>query len=82
MPAEYSNLTEALNEQPAIMPNCEGEIDILRNILRGVQGTNDQRNMLLRIIKQNKSRRTITHKLLRALGYAEHYDNQTYSRYI
>lgn len=48
-----SPLELALRKAQAIQPNAEHEIDVLRQVLRGELGTDDQRSVLIRIIKQN-----------------------------
>lgn len=46
------NLEDHLKEARAINPDCEGDIETLRQVLMGNIGTNNQRNSLIRLITQ------------------------------
>ena len=62
-----TNLETGLQARRAIVPSAEGDIDILRSILRGESGTVTQRAMLIRVLKQVKPKRTLTVRLINAL---------------
>lgn len=61
-----SPLEDALDNVPAIVPQNEADIEILRNVLRGTEGTNNQRTALQRIIAENKNPESA--KVLRTLS--------------
>jgi hypothetical protein len=71
--------TEMLQAKP-IVPSSEHEVDILRQVLIGEQGTPAQKNTLKRIIKQNSTRRLIMTKMymhLNATGHHERLEPRT-----
>ncbi len=63
-----SKLEAVLLNVHSIVPSAEHEVDILRNILIGTTGTKAQRACLIRILKQNTPKRSISQRLLRRLG--------------
>jgi hypothetical protein len=63
-----TKLETLLWEAPAILPMCEPEVDLLRQVLRGFIGTHAQRNALLRVIEAVKPEQRLTGKIERHLG--------------
>lgn len=49
-------------------PGNEPEIDLLRDILLGNAGTNNQRNMLIRVIKQNRPKKWAHNRINNIFG--------------
>lgn len=63
-----SRLEAALLEAQEAAPLMEWEMDILRDVLTRRTGTPDQRNTLIRIIDQNKARKPVLPRILKAIG--------------
>lgn len=82
-----SPLERACLSWPAIVPEAEPEIDLLRDILRGYRGTMAERATLIRIIKNNKIAKplhlTLAKNILPSSEYTEMARNsKSHSTYI
>lgn len=83
MPLNKTTLEHRLMTLPRIDPAAEHEVDLLRLILQGKAGTSAQRAMLIRVIKQNRSKSRgwssrLAQKLGNVAGSEEHRNRNTY----